>query len=119
MAAKTINMVSFVLRIIPALVLLIGGIMKLADAEPETVVQFLFEAGFSSYMKVLGMLSLSIAVLMLYPKTNKIGFLLACCYFAGALSLEISGSQPPVSALFLTILWVGMFLKNKKLFLVD
>ncbi|ABG59549.1 hypothetical protein CHU_2288 [Cytophaga hutchinsonii ATCC 33406] len=116
MVQKRKRIISTILIAIPALVLLTGGIMKLTHTEPETVVQFLTEAGFGSYMQVLGLGSILIGALLLYPETHKIGFLLASCYFAAALSLEISGAQPPVSALFITILWLGMFLKNKGMF---
>lgn len=117
MTKKTTQIIAIVLMVIPALVLFTGGTMKLIEAEPETVVQFLNKAGFGAYMRLLGVASILIAVLILYPQTNKIGFLLASCYFAAALSLEISAAQLPVSALFLTILWIGMFFKNKEMFL--
>ena len=117
MTSKTKRIISTVLIAIPTIVLCIGGIMKLIDAEPEPVMQFLRKAGFGEYIKLLGLVSIIIAALSAYPKTNKIGFLLASCYFSGALCLEISGAQVPVSAAFLSILWVGMFLKDKNMFL--
>jgi hypothetical protein len=94
-----------------------GGVMKLIGAEPESVVQFLTKAGFGSCIKVLGLTELLIAALILYPKTNKIGFLLASCYFGGALSIELAAGEPPFSAIFLVLLWISMFLENKDMFL--
>lgn len=117
MTIKAKRILSMVLMAIPVLVLILGGVMKLADAEPVSVVQFLTKYGFGNYMKWLGAGELIIAALLLYPKTNKIGFLLACCYLGGALCLEISGGQPPASAVFLAILWVGMFMRSREMFL--
>lgn len=104
------------LVVLLSLVLVMGGVMKLAGTEPEMVMQFLTKAGFGNYIKILGVSEILIAALFLFPKTNKIGFLLTICYFSAALSLEISGGQPPVSAVFIALAWVAMFLKNRELF---
>ncbi len=117
MKAKTTRIISMVLMIIPGLVLIAGGSMKLAHAEPEPVMQFLNKAGFGGCITVLGLTELIIAALFLYPKTNKIGFLLLSCYFSGAFSLELSAGAPPASVIFIALAWVSMFLKDKDMFL--
>ncbi|MEI3800304.1 MULTISPECIES: DoxX family protein [unclassified Chitinophaga] len=117
MTAKTKRILSMVLMAIPIIVLVVGGVMKLIGAEPESVMQFLTKSGFGNYIKALGVTELIIAALLLYPVTNKTGFLLASCYFGGALCLEISGGQPTASVVFLAILWISMFLKSKEMFL--
>jgi len=114
---KTKRIISLICGILPALVLIAGGTMKLIGAEPETVMQFLTKMGYAGGIHVLGILELLIAALFLYPKTNRIGFLLAISYFGGALSLEIAGAQSPVSALFATLCWISMFLKHPEMFL--
>jgi hypothetical protein len=118
MSVKTKRILATVLMAIPTIVLIIGGTMKVIGLEPETVVQFLTNSGFGDYLTLLGFTELVIAALIIFPKTNKIGFLLATGYFGGAFCLEISGSQPPASAAFLSILWVSMFLKDRQMFLV-
>jgi len=119
MTVKSKRIIAMILMGIPVLVLITGGSMKIAGAEPGMVVQFLTRAGFGSHIKILGITELVIAGLLLYPKTNKIGFLLAGCYLGGAFCLELGFGQPPASAIFLAILWISMFLKNKAMFLVD
>lgn len=114
MTAKRI--IPIILTGIPALVLIIGGVSKIIGTEPEPVVTFLTGLGFRPYFIPIGVTSLVIAALLLYPKTTRIGFLSAICYFSGALSLEIAGKQPPVSVAFLILLWIGMFLKDKGMF---
>lgn len=117
MATKTTRIASTVLLTIPALVLIWGGLMKIIGKESAMVVEFLTKAGYGDQLLILGIVSVVIAALLLYPKTQKIGFLFAICYFAAALGLEISGGQPPVSAFFNALLWVGMYLKNKEMFI--
>ena len=116
MTTKTKRIISMVLIVLLSFVLLMGGVMKLLGREPEMVMQFLTKVGFVGYLKILGICELLIAALFLYPKTNKIGFLLTICYFSAALSLEISGGQPPISAVFVALAWIAMFLKNREVF---
>ena len=80
---------------------------------------FLTKMGFAPYITLVGITELCIAALYLLPKTTKIGFLLVCCYFGGALSLELGGGQPPVSAVFIALAWVAMFLKDKDMFITS
>lgn len=117
MATKAKRVSTIVLMAIPSFVLIMGGIMKIIGKEPAMVMQFLSKAGFADTIKVLGVTELVIAALFIYPKTNKIGFLLAISYLSGAFALELSGGQPPASVVFLVILWVSMFLKDREMFL--
>lgn len=117
MTAKTKRIVSIIVMAIPTLVLIAGGVMKVLGAEPESVMQVLTKAGFGDYIIPLGLAELIIAALLIYPKTIKIGFLLASCYLGGAMGVEISGGQPLASSIFLVILWIGMFIKDKEMFL--
>jgi uncharacterized membrane protein YphA (DoxX/SURF4 family) len=117
MKNKTQRIISTVLLALPILTLIISGILKIFRAEPQQVMEFLIKAGFAPHLTLLGLTQIVIAALLIYPKTRKIGFLLACCYFGGALSVEISGAQAPASAVFLVILWIGMFLRDRAMFL--
>jgi len=117
MNTRTRRILSLILMIVPALVLVAGGVMKLANAEPPMVVTFLTSAGFGSALAALGSAELLIAALFLYPATRKIGFLLLSCYFGGALALEIGGGQAPASAVFLALAWTGIFLAHREVFL--
>jgi len=117
MSIKTKRITSLALRLIIILVLVTGGIMKLIGAEPESVMQFLSEAGFGNFIIPVGLTGLIIAALLAYPITRKIGIILAASYFGGALALEISGAQPPVSALFLSLLWISMFFGSQEMIL--
>ena len=115
MSAKTTRIISLVLMIIPSLMLIMSGVMKLIGA--EQIVTGLTKVGLGSYISLFGIIELIAVALFLYPKTYKIGFLLICCYLGGALSIELSTAQPPSAAIFLTIVWIAVFLKDKLMFL--
>lgn len=115
MSAKTTRIISIVLMVIPSLMLIMSGVMKLIGA--EQIVTGLTKVGLGSYISLFGIIELITVALFLYPKTYKIGFLLICCYLGGALSIELSTAQPPSAAIFLTIVWIAVFLKDKLMFL--
>jgi hypothetical protein len=117
MSTKTKRITGIVLMAIPTLILIIGGVSKLLNAEPAEVMAVLNKAGFGEYLVPLGIAELVIAALLIFPKTLKIGFLLASCYFGGAMCVEIGMGQPLVSAIFLVLLWIGMYVRDTTILL--
>jgi len=115
MATKTTRIISIALMALPSLMLIMSGVMKLAGA--EQIVTGLTKAGLGSYITLFGIIELLSVALFIYPKTYKIGFLLICCYLGGALSIELASAQPPSAAIFLVIVWISVFLKDKLMFL--
>lgn len=114
MTNKTTRIISIVLMAIPALMLTMSAIMKLIGA--EQVVQGLTKAGLGNYITLFGVIELVSVALFIYPKTHKVGFLLLCSYLGGALSIELAGGQPPMATIFLILIWVGVYLKDKTVF---
>ncbi|MES2592940.1 MAG: DoxX family protein [Bacteroidota bacterium] len=114
MTKKSTKIISTVLIAIPALMIVMSGIMKLTGA--QQIVEGLGKIGLSRYIVLLGVIELVSVGLLVFPKTIRIGFLLLCCYLGGALSIELAAGEPPVAAIFLIILWVGVFLRNKTMF---
>jgi len=117
MVSKTQRIISIVLTSLIGFMLTLGGIMKLAKAEPQSIMDQLDKYGYTDYLPYIGVISLLSGVLLLYPKTSKIGFLLGSCYFAGAAALELSGKQPLIAPVFIVILWIGMFMRDKAMFI--
>jgi hypothetical protein len=99
---------------IPSLMLIMSGIMKLAGA--EQIVAGLTKVGLGQYITLFGIIELASVALFWFPKTYKIGFLLMSCYLSGALSIELTGSSTPTATFLLVFLWMGIFLKNKLMF---
>ncbi|MCE3228953.1 MAG: hypothetical protein K0S32_3504 [Bacteroidetes bacterium] len=116
MSEKTKRIISNVLMVLPSIMILMSGIMKLIGA--QQVVDNMSKAGLASYISILGVVELISVALFLYPKTYKIGFLLLCCYLGGALSIELSAGQPPMAAVLLTVLWISVYLRDRFNFVV-
>ncbi len=116
MTNKTTRIIAIVLMAIPSLMLVMSGVIKLMAA-PQ-IVEGLGKMGLASYITLFGIIELIAVALFVYPKTNKIGFLLICCYLGGALSIELASGQKPTAAALLVLLWVSVFLTNKAMFLV-
>lgn len=111
------TIISWTLLILPSLMLLMSAGMKLSGAEPLASA---FEAmGLGKLLQVIGAVELLSVALLLIPKTYKIGFLLITGYLGGAMSIELSGGQFPVAGVVLAVIWVGVFLRNKAMFLPE
>lgn len=117
MTTKTKRIISIVLMIIPSLMLLMSSVMKLIGA--EQVVTGLTKAGLGNFITLIGVIELLSVALFLYPKTYKIGFLLLCSYLGGAMCIELAGGQPPMAAVFIAIIWISVYLRDKNIFLVS
>lgn len=95
--------------------IVISGVMKLSGA--RQIVENMSRIGLGPYLPLFGIIELVSVALLFIPKTRKLGFLLLCCYLGGALSVELAGGQPPMAALFLVFLWIGIYLQDKFMFL--
>lgn len=115
MTTKTIRIISIILMAIPSFMLVMSGVMKIAGS--QQIVQGLTKGGLGSYITLFGIIELISVALFIYPKTYKIGFLLICCYLGGALSIELASGQPPMAAIFLTLIWISVYLKDKGMFI--
>lgn len=80
------------------------------------MVQNLTKAGLGNYVILIGVIELISVGLFLFPKTRKVGFLLLCAYLGGALSIELAAGQPPTAAIFLTLIWISVYLKDRFMF---
>ena len=114
MNEKSKRIISIVLMAISSAMLVFSAIMKLTGS--EQMVAGLTHAGLGNYIQLIGITELFAVALFLFPKTFKVGFLLVTSYLGGALSIELAAGQPPMAAVFLTIVWVSAYLRNKYLF---
>src|SRR5437879_2476785 len=73
---------------IPALLIALAGVMKLSGN--SRLLEGMTTLGVGRYVRLLGVMELAFATLFVIPATFKLGFLLASCYFAGAIATELS-----------------------------
>ncbi|NBA89034.1 DoxX family protein [Emticicia sp. CRIBPO] len=115
MSEKTKKVLALIFTILPSLMVVMSGVMKLSGS--EQVVTGLSKIGFGSLISVLGAVELISVALFLYPKTYKIGFYLLLSYLGGAAAIEISTGQNPVALALIALAWIGVFLKGQDNFL--
>jgi hypothetical protein len=73
---------------IPALGIAFLGVLTLTG-NPQ-VVEEMSKVGVGRYLRLLGVMEITFATLFVVPATMKLGFILASCYFAGAIATELS-----------------------------
>jgi len=104
---------------LPALFLLLDGIMKLI--KPEPVVKATIELGYpESVIFNLGIILLACVVLYLIPRTSILGAILLTGYFGGAIATHVRVGNPLFShvlfPVYLAVLvWGGLFLREPRL----
>ncbi len=115
---KSRKIITNILVWLPALLLTLSATAKFAGA--AVIVNNLTKAGIVPYfpLQALGLLELTCVVLYLIPATWRIGFYLLCGYLGGAGAIEISQHLPPTAFILLTLVWIGVFLKDKSVFMV-
>jgi hypothetical protein len=89
--------------------------MKLTHA--QAIVEGFSKSALINYITLIGIIELVSVALFLIPKTTKLGFLLLCSYLGGAIAVELAGGQAPTAAIFLALIWISVFLKDRSLFL--
>src|ERR1700730_619536 len=107
-----------ILSILPALFLLLDGVMKLM--KPEIVVQTTVQIGYSESIIVpLGIVLLVSTVLYLVPQTSVLGAVLLPGYLGGAVATNARIGSPLFSHVLFPVyigvlLWGGLFLRDPR-----
>jgi len=108
-----------IISALPALFLLVDGIMKLV--KPEPVVKATIELGYpESVIMALGMILLVGVILYMVPRTAVLGAILLTGYFGGAIAAQVRVGNPLFShvlfPVYLAVLiWGGLFLRDPRL----
>lgn len=107
-----------IISTLPALFLLIDGIMKLV--KPAIVVEATVKLGYpESVIFGLGIVLLACTILYLVPRTAVLGAILLTGYLGGAITTHVRVGDPTFSIVFPLILgallWVGLYLRNERL----
>ncbi len=100
---------------IPALLIAFMGVLKLTG-NPR-IAKELSNLGFGRHLRLLGVMEIVFAALFLASATMKLGFILASCYFAGAIATELSHNALKVNPLIpIVLLWISAFLRDHSIF---
>ena len=98
-----------------ALLIALLGVLKLAG-NPR-VAEEMSKLGVGRYLRLLGVTEIAFAALFVVPATMKLGFILASCYFAGAIATELSHEALKVNPFIpIVLLWIGAFIRDRSIF---
>ncbi|HET7748270.1 MAG TPA: DoxX family protein [Terriglobales bacterium] len=101
---------------IPAVILLFGGIMKLAGL--PSVVQGFAQYGYpASSIPVVGILEVGCAVVYLIPRTAVLGAILMTGLLGGAIASNVRTNNPAFIAPLLVgvLVWGGLYFRDLRL----
>ena len=99
---------------IPALLIALSGVMKLTG-NPK-ILETMTALGVGRYVRWLGLMELAFAALFVVSATFKLGFVLASCYFGGAIATELSHDALKVNPFIpIVLLWVGAFIRDRSI----
>src|ERR1700730_17871793 len=100
---------------IPELLIGLSGVLKLTG-NPK-IVETMTALGVGRHLRLLGVMELAFAALFVVPATMKLGFLLASCYFGGAIATDLSHDAPKANPFIrIVLLWVGAFVRDRSIF---
>jgi DoxX-like family len=100
---------------VPALVIALSGVLKLSG-NPK-IVETMTALGVGRHVRLLGVMEVAFAALFVVPATMRLGFLLASCYFGGAIATELSHDALKANPFVpIVLLWVGAFVRDRSIF---
>jgi hypothetical protein len=100
---------------IPALLIALSGVLKLSGN--PAIVEGMTRLGVGRYLRLLGVMEIAFAVLFVVPATMKLGFILASCYFGGAIATELSHDALKANPFVpIVLLWMGAFIRDRSIF---
>ena len=100
---------------IPALLIALSGVMKLTG-NPQ-ILDAMKTLGVRRYVPLLGVMEVAFAALFVVPATMMLGFILASCYFGGAIATELSHDALKVNPFLpIVLMWVGAFIRDRSIF---
>ena len=106
---------NFLAAALPAALVILSGIFKLSGS--KQMVDKLQSVGVGPYIPALVLMEISFAILFIFPRTMRIGFVLLSCYFAGAIATDLSHGLSIANAMLpMSLVWIGAFIRDKELF---
>ncbi len=115
--SKVVRWIGYVLSVLPALALLLDGVMKIL--KPEPVIKATTELGYpESVIVPLGAVLAACVVLYLIPYTAVLGAILLTGYLGGAVASLVRKEEDAhvvFPVIFAAALWLGLVLRDGRL----
>lgn len=116
MNPKTKTIITWIVVGLASLMILGGGLAQAFAV--KKVGEDMTRVGVGDYYRGLGVLKIFLVGLYLYPKTFRLGFLLLCCFFGGAMATLLSHHENMMApAVPLSLLWIATYLRDRSVFM--
>ena len=113
--SKTRKIAGYTLSVIPSLMILMAGIMKVIG-NAEMLENMSKITNWGDKMLLIGLIELSALTLYWIPKTSNIGFFLLASFGGGIIVAEVvSGNFPLPGIMVATLFYVGTMLRKPSL----
>ena len=115
-ASRKMAWAGWVVTVLPAALLLMGGVMNVLGTEQarEGFKEFGYQEG---HLFIIGAVKLACTVLYLIPQTSVLGAILLTGYLGGATATHVRVGDPffvpPV--VFGMLIWLGLYLRDARL----
>jgi hypothetical protein len=117
MGMKARKIITIVVTALAVLMVMFSGTMKLIGG--KEVIDSFAKLGVAKYLTLLAVMEISFAAIFAFPKTMKIGFILLCCYFGGAIATELSHGATLNAITPMVLIWIAAFLRDRSIFLPE
>lgn len=117
MSPKVYRIVTIIFTVLAAGMAIMSGVFKFTQS-PQ-VMETLAKVGVEKQVLFLGAMEVGFALLFIYPKTMKLGFILLSCYFAGAIATEMSHGMPYNAIMPIVLVWIATYLRDKTAFISE
>ncbi len=113
--SKAMTIAGWVLGVIPCLLLIFSGVMKLRST-PEVVEGFTHLGWPARLSLPLGILEIGCTLVYLLPRTAVLGAVLLTGYMGGAIATHVRIDEPFYTQTAVgVVLWLGLFLRDARL----
>ncbi len=114
-AGKAAKIIGWVLAVLPSLMLLFSGVMKLA--KPPGLAEGFAHLGWPDRLALhLGIVEIVSTLIYLFPKTAVLGAVLLTGYLGGAMATHIRLGEPWYAQFGLgVVIWFSLFLRDVRL----
>lgn len=112
----TKKIVAIVLTSMTTVMVFLSGLMKAIHL--PWPVDGLVKFNLPNSATTLGLMEIGFAILFIFPKTMRLGFILLSCYFAGAMATELSHDGSIFNPIVpLAFIWITAFVRDRSIFI--
>lgn len=117
MSPKVYRIITIIFTVLAAALPIMSGVFKFTQS-PQ-IMDALNKVGAGKYVLFLGAMEVGFALLFIYPKTMKLGFILLSCYFAGAIATELTHGTELSAVMPIVLVWIATYLRDKSAFVSE